>query len=674
MVLYVPGVGCWISAFCFPCVLQKTFPLSTPHFGLRPCNMQTTLRPKGISPRVPITSDKEQRDQEVIFYGTVPTTVWYRYRTGTRYRYRYRTVYQVPLRPRSYCLLLTPNSQPHFSQHNKSFLLFADLLQKRIFFHSTTTMQESEKPVSLERKISISEAVEGDGSGHTNAPSWISWLEIPFQVADPATGRKLPEVTGWAMDSAGRGPLNLVGSYVGTAILRLAIKEAGGPDNPIKWGLKPSSLLTLMSSVIGVIAALLMPITGAMVDHTPHRRILGIVSGIFAVGLIGVQASISVERNNWFFILVIDTLQSFSLLVHYCAALAYLPDLTTDQEVLSHYTSRFNFKQYIVHFTFVALVVIMTKSRGNYNKVSLEATVQTSRDATLWAFSLGCIFIGYSWTFLFRQRPALSKVPEGSNLITCGFVQLRRTASTITSKYHALRVFMFSMLWSPDAGAGVVLSITVTFLTIDMQFSAVEIAKASLILMASTAMGSLVSKVFNQLVNPLNSYRLGLSWLGIFFGVSIFVFTGPERKESVYGFASLWGIGLGWTYPSQRVIQCSLIPKGQETEMMGLFTFVNQVLGWAPALIVTLLNENDIDRIWSIMVLCAFCLFSVFCTFFMGDYAEACSLVERDSEEKRQEMVGAASQVVRRTGGDSRHPENADIEERLDDSDKGGES
>ena len=528
-------------------------------------------------------------------------------------------------------------------------------------------MQENKEPISvIERKISISEAVEGNGSGHTNAPSWISWLELPFQVADPVTSRKLPEATGWAMDSAGRGPLNLVGSYVGTAILRLAIMEAGGPDNPVKWGLKPSSLLTLMSSVIGVVAALFMPITGAMIDHTSHRRLLGIVSGIFAVGLIGVQMSISVERNNWFFILVIDTIQTFALLVHYCASLAYLPDLTTDQEVLSHYASRFNFRQYIVHFGYVAMVVIMTKLRGNYDAVSLGATVQTARDAAIWAFSLGFLFIGYSWTFLFRHRPALSRIPEGSNLITAGFVQLRQTASKITSKYHTLRVFMFSMLWSPEAGAGVVLSITVTFLTVEMQFTGVDIAKASLILMASTAIGSLVSKVANRIVNPLNSYRLGLTWLGISFGVSMFVFTGPERKASVYGFSALWGIGLGWTYPTQRVLQCSLIPKGQETEMMGLFTFVGQVLGWVPTLIVTLMNENDIDRKWSIMVLCVFCLFAVFCTFFMGDYAEACALVERDSEGKRKEVVEAASQVSKPTDSEYPRPATNDIEEPLD--------
>jgi MFS-type transporter involved in bile tolerance (Atg22 family) len=525
-------------------------------------------------------------------------------------------------------------------------------------------MGETGAPTTLNRTISISEAVEGDGSGHTNAPSWISWFERPFQVADPVTNRILPEATGWAMDSAGRGPLNLVGSYVGTAILRLAIQEAGGPDNPIKWGLKPSSLLTLMSSVIGVVAALLMPIAGAIVDHTPHRRIFGIVSGIFAVGFIGVQISISAEKNNWFFILVIDTLQTFALLVHYCAALAYLPDLTTDQEVLSHYTSRFNFKQYVVHFGFVAMVVIMTKSRGNYEKVTLDATVQTARDATIWASALGCLLIGYSWTFLFRQRPALSKVPEGSNLITCGFVQLGRTASKITSKYHALRVFMFSMLWSPEAGAGVVLSITITFLTVEMMFAAVDIAKASLILMASTAVGSLLSKAANRFMNPLNSYRLGLSWLGFFFGLSVFVFTGPERKSSVYGFASLWGIGLGWAYPSQRVLQCSLIPKGQETEMMGLFTFVNQVLGWAPTLIVTLMNENDFDRKWSIMVVCVFCLFSVFCTFFMGDYDEACALVERDSEEKRKEVVDAASHVVKQSNLPETAEESRDMEKQ----------
>jgi MFS-type transporter involved in bile tolerance (Atg22 family) len=312
------------------------------------------------------------------------------------------------------------------------------------------------------RQSSVSEAAEASGSG-SNAPVWLSWLEWPFHVSDSKTASiMLPEVAGWGMNSAGRGPLNQVGGYVGTAILRLATKSAGCKTvacNKKIYGFMPSSLLTLTTSIVGVIAAFLMPIVGAVVDHTQYRRFMGIVSGFLSVVLIGAQISIS--ANNWFIMLIIDAIQTFVYVVHTTAVFAYLPDLSLDQEVISHYTSRFNMHQYASQFVFVTLILIAGIAHGTDK--SIESTVRTAREGAAIAFSFGVVFIGYSWTFLFRPRPALSRVPPGSTLLTAGFKQVQSTMTVVWQKYRHLRWFMISLLFSPEAGAGVVLSIAVTY-------------------------------------------------------------------------------------------------------------------------------------------------------------------------------------------------------------------
>ena len=61
-----------------------------------------------------------------------------------------------------------------------------------------------------------------------------------------------------------------------------------------------------------------------------------VIAGLVAVGMIGVQISVSYERNNWFFILIIDVIQSFDLLVHSTSVFAYLPDLSSDEGVIPH--------------------------------------------------------------------------------------------------------------------------------------------------------------------------------------------------------------------------------------------------------------------------------------------------------------------------------------------------
>eukprot|EP00527_Entomoneis_sp_CCMP2396_P003105 CAMPEP_0198136950 /NCGR_PEP_ID=MMETSP1443-20131203/491_1 /TAXON_ID=186043 /ORGANISM="Entomoneis sp., Strain CCMP2396" /LENGTH=550 /DNA_ID=CAMNT_0043798257 /DNA_START=114 /DNA_END=1766 /DNA_ORIENTATION=+ len=495
--------------------------------------------------------------------------------------------------------------------------------------------------VSYHRQMSVSEAAESSGAG-LNAPSWLAWFEYPFAVPDPDTGKKLPEATGWAMDSVGRGPLNQVGSYTGSAILRAAIREAGCFDCTTH-GFKPSSLLTLMTSIVGVIAAILMPIVGAVVDHTAHRRMLGVVSGFLAVALIGAQ--IFITEDNWFGMLIIDAVQTFAFLVHTTTVFAYLPDLTLDQNVLSHYTSRFNLRQYVGQFIFVSLVIIAGEARGADR--SVESSLQTAKDSAGMAFGYGALFLGYAWTFLFRERPPLSKIPEGSNMLTSGFNRILETSGKVWRDYNHLRWFMASLLFSPEAGAGVVLSIAITFLTVFMKFSGVEIAKSSLCLMAGNVLGSLISKWLCRVINPLNSYRIGLTTLGASIGLSVLILTGPERRDYVYGFAAFWGVTMGWTYPSQRVLFCTLIPKGQETEFMGLFVFTGQIMGWVPSLIVTIMNENDVDIRYSLAIVGIFCIAAVILTIPMGSYEHAVKMVAEDSQEKLREVVEATSRHMR---------------------------
>ena len=118
------------------------------------------------------------------------------------------------------------------------------------------------------------------------------------------------EATGWAMDAAARAPLNQAGTFVGTALLRLATEDAGCTrpatcENTV-YGLKPSSLLTMTTAVVGIAGALLMPVFGAVVDHTRYRKLVASVSACIVVVIAGCQISISL--SNWFIILILDAL------------------------------------------------------------------------------------------------------------------------------------------------------------------------------------------------------------------------------------------------------------------------------------------------------------------------------------------------------------------------------
>lgn len=506
------------------------------------------------------------------------------------------------------------------------------------------------KPGPPHRTMSISEAAS-QSYGGWNAPSWLVWFEWPFRVKDPIDGTMLTEAAGWAMDSAARGPLNQMGGYVGAAILRLAVLEAGckspiNCNNSVKGGLKPSSLLTISSTVVGVLGAILMPLFGAVVDHTIYRKHVAIITAILCVALTGIEATISVERNNWLFILIIDAIQTFALNVHTTAVFAYLPDLTTNESVMTHYNSQFFVRQYGAQILYTLLLIISGLVRGTNKTVG--STVFTAKVAAGTACGFGLFFLSYTWLFLFRKRPALSKVPDKQTLLNTGFIQVRNTSRKIFREYNALRWFMISLLFSPEAGAGIVLAIAVSFFTIEMGFSGQQIAYITLILMVATIFGAMFSKYLCRKINPLNTYRSGFVFLSVCWGITVAVLDGPAKANAAYGLCSTWGFAMGWIYPSQRVLFCTLIPKGQETEMMGLFSFCNQILGWLPPLLVTILNQNNIKLRFGMLVVPAFCMISVTLTLPMGNYKEATEFTTLHSQTKLKEVLNATTNMGQR--------------------------
>lgn len=489
-------------------------------------------------------------------------------------------------------------------------------------------------PKILVRRHSISEEATEQSSGRFKAPWWLSWFERPFQITDPSTLNVIEESTGWAMDAAARGPLNQAGTFVGTAILRLATIEAGC-RSPRKcpntvYGLLPSSILTTASTIVGLLTAVLMPIAGAIVDHTRHRKVIGATTAMFTVAVTGVQLMIS--EDTWFPVLILEMVGGFSLLVHITAVNAYLPDLTNIDHDIAHYTSRFNIRQYGLQTVYNSLIL------GIGHALSTD-TIETAKLALGLAFVITFLLMAYAWTFLFRKRPPLSEVPEGSNLLTSGFRQLGKTGKNLWSHYHSLRWFMIALLFSPEAGAGVVLAIAVTFLTIYLNMTGLEIGLVNLVVLIFNLPGSAFSKFMCVRFNPLTSFRLSLFFFAICVGLCCAVLNGPDRNKWTYLFAVSWGFCFGWMYPSQRVLYCTLIPKGQETEFMGLFAFFGQILGWLPALAFTSMNENGVDMRWGMSLISWFLLMSLICTFGIGSYETAVSQV-RAQEKSMREMNG----------------------------------
>ena len=186
---------------------------------------------------------------------------------------------------------------------------------------------------------------------------------------NPCCKWKNLEVTAWALDSSARGAMVISGIFLGVALLRTAKIAAGcvllgdpdvedPPCDGKVYGFKPSSLLAVMGTVVGLLAAISMPMIGAVVDHTNLRWKIGAVTAFLLVAINVVQTSIS--QSTWALVAFLQIAAPYIYLVHCVVQYAYLPELTNDKNVLSDITAQCNMWQFMTQVFYIVIVVAAT--------------------------------------------------------------------------------------------------------------------------------------------------------------------------------------------------------------------------------------------------------------------------------------------------------------------------
>ena len=91
------------------------------------------------------------------------------------------------------------------------------------------------------------------------------------------------------------------------------------------YGMRPTSLLTNIGVFSGLISTVLLPLFGAIVDHTPHRKAVGRGSAIVLSIVKGIE--ICVSQSTWFFVSFLQVINFVMYNVHLCAVYAYTAEV-----------------------------------------------------------------------------------------------------------------------------------------------------------------------------------------------------------------------------------------------------------------------------------------------------------------------------------------------------------
>jgi MFS-type transporter involved in bile tolerance (Atg22 family) len=434
-------------------------------------------------------------------------------------------------------------------------------------------------------------------------------------------------------------------------MLRLA-KEAAGcqttvPEGETKvpecdgkvYGIRPSSLLTTYTIVIGIASAALMPLMGSIVDYTTKRRLLGRIWATAYTVLFIPQCFIS--ESTWFMVAILQVIISFLGWGHSLLVYAYLPELSDDEQTLNKFTANFTVVEFSSTVIFLGTIVGLASIFGIQDN-----DVATARLGHSIAFLISAACFAISWT-LFKRKPASHSLSPNASLWTEGFKQVWRTSVRIHRRYPSLRWFYIAAALG-NAAVNSLAIIALTYLTDTLLMTSFENGIAFIILLLGSIPGGLLSGWYiSRSHNAVGSSILSTFILIVNTSLAPAILTGPGQQVRAFCIAALWGAGAGWKTTSDKLLASMLIPSGQDAELMGMFLFSGQSLVWIPPLIFTGMNEAGVSQRANVAFLNVYFVLSVIAYLCMGDYRAAVALAK----------AGYPREVDQRSNEDGRNGE-----------------
>lgn len=357
------------------------------------------------------------------------------------------------------------------------------------------------------------------------------------------------------------------------------------------YGFKPSSLVSLIATVSGLLSAFLLPIIGAIVDYTRYRKEMGV---FFAFFLISIQAiQIATYEKTWFFMALLQALNGFNYMALTLCAYAYIPEIkrVVGEAIMTDYSTRFYTGMFASEATYLVIVVAIT--------IPLGATdILTGQIGQ----GVNTIMSGFFYTlsmYYFTRKDPKRLLPEGTSVIMAGFKQVYVTTGGILKYYpQTLTWFLLGVVFSEAAVS--TLSVVAVSFFYELGFKGSILGVIFFVVVVFTIPGSMFSKfMLKKLKCPIRNIKLNILF---FIAVNFLAYPllgNPANKNLTWVFAPMWGFGIGWFYPAELLIFSSLMPAGQEAELAGFYLYCTQILCWLPPLTFAIVNENpDINISW----------------------------------------------------------------------------
>ena len=370
--------------------------------------------------------------------------------------------------------------------------------------------------------------------------------------------------------------------------------------------MNPTSFVTIIAAIAGLLEAFLLPVFGAIIDYTKHRQTCGRIVAFLIWAIQTIQISIS--GDTWFAMAVLQALVVALFEAHYLLAVSYLPDVSRYE--VSHETyTRFN--RYIFSFQYTGQTCFLILALVISYFLDFDS-VQSARLGQ----SVSSIILIFCYTRAWTRLPPMPerrKLPaDSNNLVFEGFRQNYKTFVSILNNPNKTLKWFFITIIVSEAGSTSLMPIAVSYLSRVLQYGTLDVALTFLLAVIFAIPGAVINSYLSNKYNVRTSLRIIFVFLFTVTLSAPFVLQ-PGRGEKLgYVWGLLWGFSIGWFYSGAQLFFTLCVPPKQEAELAGFFVYCTIVLQWVPSILYFVIVENGFKVQWGMASLCVFQLLSMF--------------------------------------------------------------
>mmetsp|Transcript_74887 Transcript_74887/g.146528 ORF Transcript_74887/g.146528 Transcript_74887/m.146528 type:complete len:547 (+) Transcript_74887:119-1759(+) len=418
-------------------------------------------------------------------------------------------------------------------------------------------------------------------------------------------------------------------------------EEKGSGGNPDQcqgrvYGVKPSSIVSVLAVIGGLVSAVGMPLAGSVVDATNKRHAFGLACA--SVLVVSNLAMVFLSRDTWLAMVLLQAIvATFSFFGLSVVVFSYLPELFETEEQCVEVTTFARLYEQSGMLVLLVLTIVIGLAL-DLGVVSLSVVAQTL------AVVLGGPAVIFAFK-LYKPRKANRKLREGRWLIVDGFLSLADVFGKLKNDYPEAAKFLVAQMFL-ESGTSTLTTAAILILDDNGMASAIGLYLATVLL--CMMFGPLLHQKVALAYSIQSSLLIATFFFFCFFITFIFVAFDPTVT---WIFAPIVGISYGWYYPALSGLFSTLVPGGMEGELAGLNLFTAVVLSWLPPLVITVFNERDMLRV-GLLVLPLFWLIGGVLIYFIdplkaaSDIESSLALRQRYSTSKGPNEEAKDEEVV----------------------------